>query len=347
MRQHAARYDHLLSLIDDTGIFEHARYGVPRRDHGYVVDDAARAAVVLCEAPEGPGRRDALHTVLSFVINAQRPDGRFHNRLGYDRRWRDRVGSDDAAGRAMWALGVASARAPVPAWRAAARSALETAQLPRSSHLRPPAFAALGAHAMWRDRPDDTLAMGIMEQVAPRFNRLADPWPEARLTYANGRLPHAMLVVGEATNRPHVVDRALEMLAWLERVETRGEHYSFAPVGGWAPGEPRPGFDQQPIEAAAIASAAERAWKLTGDIRWRAAVLRAGRWLDGYNDARTPLYDPVTGACRDGLTSAGANQNLGAESTLAGLEVMHACTRVGLTPAPGAIGPNAAAEVHG
>jgi hypothetical protein len=32
-------YRHLLSLIDDTWIYEHARYGVPRRDHGRPNDD--------------------------------------------------------------------------------------------------------------------------------------------------------------------------------------------------------------------------------------------------------------------------------------------------------------------
>ena len=96
MRSQTPRYDHLLSLIDDTGIFEHARYGIPRREHGYTLDDAARAVVVLCQTADEPERRRALHVVLSFVINAQRPDGRFHNRLSHDRRWRDRVGSDDA-----------------------------------------------------------------------------------------------------------------------------------------------------------------------------------------------------------------------------------------------------------
>ena len=42
---------------------------------------------------------------LSFISYAQRPDGMFHNYMGYDRRFMDEVGSDDCYGRALWGLG--------------------------------------------------------------------------------------------------------------------------------------------------------------------------------------------------------------------------------------------------
>jgi hypothetical protein len=322
------RYDHLLSLVDDTGIFEHSRYGIPRREHGYTVDDAARAVVVLCDAPDRSELHSATHILLGFVIHALRSDGRFHNRLGHDRRWRDDVGSDDASGRAIWALAVAAVGAPRSEWQEAARSALEATRVLESPHLRPYAYAALGAYAVWRMHPDDEKAAAIIKRAAAHFERAPKPWPEPRLTYANGRIPDALLAVGEVLNRDDLVDRGLEALGWLDDKETRGDDYSFTPVGGWQPGEPRPGFDQQPIEAAAIAGAAERAWALTGDRRWHASVLRAGRWLTGDNDVGAALYDPATGACRDGLTPTGANQNRGAESTLSGLAVLQACHRI-------------------
>ena len=176
--------------------------------------------------------------------------------------------------------------------------------------------------------PDDEKATAIIERAAARFERAPIPWPEPRLTYANGRIPDALLAVGEVLSRDDLVNRGLEALGWLDDTETRGDHYSFTPVGGWQPGQPRPGFDQQPIEAAAMAGAAERAWALTGDKRWIASSLRAGRWLSGDNDVGAALYDPATGACRDGLTPTGANQNRGAESTLSGLAVLQACHRI-------------------
>lgn len=325
-------YDHLLSLVDDTAIYEHSLYGIPRRDHGYTVDDAARAVVLLCDAPPEDDIHRALGVLLGFVIDAMLPDGRFHNRLGYDRHWSDTVGSADAHGRALWALGSAAVGAPRTDWQNAARSTLEAARVPRSSHVRPHAYAALGAHAVWRRDPDGTKAGAILECAAARFESAPRPWPEPRLSYANGRLPDAMLAIGEALGRDDLVERGLEALSWLDRVETRNNDYSFTPVGGWEPGEPRPGFDQQPIEAAALASAAERAWNLTGDRRWSEAVFRTGSWLAGRNDTGAVLYDPTTGACRDGLTATAVNENSGAESTIAGLAVLQACHRVETAP---------------
>jgi hypothetical protein len=100
-------------------------------------------------------------------------------------------------------------------------------------------------------------------------------------------------------------------------METRGDHLSLTPVGGWAPGEARPGFDQQPIEAAAIADACARALGVTQDPRWCAGIDRAVGWFLGNNDSGVPMYDPATGGGFDGLTATGRNANQGAESTLA------------------------------
>ena len=42
----------------------------------------------------------------------------------------------------------------------------------------------------------------------------------------------------------------------------------------------------------------------------------AFNWFLGDNDLQLPLYDSVTGGCRDGLHPDRANENQGAESTL-------------------------------
>ena len=119
-----------------------------------------------------------------------------------------------------------------------------------------------------------------------------------------------------------LVDAGLRLLEWLVERETLDGHFSFTPVGGWAPGEPRPGFDQQPVEAAAMADACFRAWSLTSDSRWKDRVVRAARWFVGANDAGLVLYDSQTGGCGDGLSRDHINLNRGAESTLAALAVL-------------------------
>jgi hypothetical protein len=55
---------------------------------------------------------------------------------------------------------------------------------------------------------------------------------------------------------------------------------------------------------------------VTGDSRWRREAWSAFNWFLGNNDLQLPLYDSVTGGCRDGLHPDRANENQGAESTL-------------------------------
>ncbi len=318
------RLDYLLGMIDDTGLLEHARFGVTRRDHGYSIDDAARALILLMSAPEHPKREDSIKTLLGFVIYAQKADGRFHNRMSYDRRWIDSVGSDDSQGRAIWSLLEAAARAPSFGLREAASDCLRQATLPETRYVRPSVYVGLGA------RSADRVGVGLemIEQISEFLISLNEPWPESRLRYANGRIPHAMLAVGDVLGIPTLVEKGIRTLEWLCLEEEWEGHWSFTPVDGRAPGGPKPVFDQQPIEAACMAEACLEAWTITGDSVWSDRVLTCGRWLAGDNDSRFPLYDPETGACYDGLEESGVNRNQGAESTISGLAVVMACHRV-------------------
>lgn len=322
-------YDHLLALIDDTAIYEHARYGVPRREHGYTVDDATRALVVLCLTGPREDLEAAQRTLLSFLLSAVTPEGRLRNRLSFERRWVDDGDCDDTHGRGIWALAVAAVHAGADSLRSAARSALEGLTAPGSPHLRPRAYAALGAHALWLANPDDPLAGSFASPARALLPGTDRAWPESRLTYGNGRIPAALIAAGEVLDDEELIAAGLHSLEWLVDVETADNHLSFTPVGGWEPGDPRPGFDQQPIEVAALSDACERAWRHTGDPRWSEMVTRCGAWLMGDNDRGVAMYDPRTGATFDGLMGEGVNENSGAESTIAGLATLQACARIG------------------
>jgi glycosyltransferase involved in cell wall biosynthesis len=78
--------------------------------------------------------------------------------------------------------------------------------------------------------------------------------------------------------------------------------------------------DQQPVEAQGMVSACLEAFRVTGDKRWRQEARRAFDWFLGRNDLNLPIYDPTTGGCRDGLHPDRANENQGAESSLAFLQ---------------------------
>lgn len=326
-------FDHLDALTDDRGLFEHALHSTPRPEHGYCLDDAARGLVVTCREPQpGPVVLRLQERYLGFVLAALRSDGSCHNRLGVDGSWRDEPGIGDWWGRAVWGLGVAAAQSPVAGQRARALSGFRVAVQQRSPCSRSMVFAALGAEELLRARPGEpelrTLLRDAVTTVDGAPTSRAWPWPEPRLRYANAAVAETLLVAGDALADRAVSARGLEMLAFLLRVETRGGHLSVTPVAGRGPGESGPGFDQQPIEVAAIADACATAYRLTTDPHWLTGVNLAWRWFLGDNDSRTPMFDPATGAGYDGLQAAGRNRNQGAESTLAMLSTMQHARRV-------------------
>jgi hypothetical protein len=194
------------------------------------------------------------------------------------------------------------------------------------------AFAALGAGELFRTRPAEPAALGLLDHVVGTLGRMpstgAWPWPEPRLGYANAALAEALMVAGDALADEVVLARGLELLTFLMRVEVREAHLSVTPVGGRGPGDRGPGFDQQPIEVAAIADACAAAYRITADPRWLTGVDLAFRWFLGENDAATVMFDPATGAGYDGLERAGRNDNQGAESTLAMLSTAQQARRI-------------------
>ncbi|MDX8050568.1 hypothetical protein SK571_14350 [Lentzea sp. BCCO 10_0798] len=315
-------FAHLIRLSDDTGLFEHADGPLPRREHGYCLDDVARGLVVLCRNPELPAELVVLvERYLAFTAHAQARDGRFHNRLGPDRGWQDEPGLGDWWGRALWGLGTATARCTVPWIRHAALACFD-----RSAHHRPPSvrsmsFAALGAAEVLSVDPGHSLAAKLLGDISSYVGEPGDtpdwPWPEHRLFYANAALPEALIAAGDLLDDLQIRDDGLRLLDWLLTVETSEAHFSPAPAGGWRIGEPRPAFDQQPVEVAALADACARAHQITGDPRWLTGVRRAVEWFDGHNDLGVPMRDRETGGGYDGLTPDGPNHNQGAESTLA------------------------------
>ena len=277
----AAPFRHLLRLTDNIGVLEHADGTVPRYEHGYCVDDVARGLVVVCREPSP---RHELVTLgrryLYFLAQAQAPDGRFRNRLGYDRRWRGDPGTQDCWGRALWALGTAAARGPTAGIREEALARFGSG-----------ARVGLRGRTPWRSPRSvpprcSTYRPATRRAVAPRQRRrryrraardAAWPWPAPRLSYANAAIAEAVIVAGAKLGEDDLLRNGLRMLEWLLAGETRNGHLSVVPAGGWGPGEARPGFDQQPIEVAALADACARAATVTGDSSWLTAWACAWR----------------------------------------------------------------------
>jgi len=325
--------DHLYRMTDSTGIFQHASFTEPNIAEGYCTDDNARAlilAVLLGQMEDAPRRvRTLASTYAAFLKYAFDPKtGRFHNFLGPNRCWLDELGSEDAHGRTIWALGTALARSPHWSSQASAEW-LFTHALPAVTHFTSPrawAFTLIGIDEYLRHRDDDCPATGLRKDLTNRlvtiFDNVARPdwtWFEDGLTYDNAKLAHALIVSGRATAQPGVYERGIQALQWLVGVQT-SIHGQLRPVGSngfYQRNGVRADFDQQPIEAQSTISACLEAYRATADLWWYEQAQRAFDWFLGWNDLGLELYAPETGGCRDGLHADRINENQGAESMLA------------------------------
>lgn len=334
------KLDHLKRLTDGTGILQHAIFTVPNYGEGYTTDDNARALVtsILLEqlGVKIPSKTvNFAYRYLAFLEHAfNRTAGRFRNFIRYDRRWAEKIGSEDSHGRALWALGSVLGRSQNRGLRGAAGRLFEFA-LPVSVTFTSPrawAFTILGLQEYLNFFPGDRDAQKLRLMLANRLLEMYEAvkkpswkWFEDVVAYSNARLPQALLLAGRSTSDEEMISVGLESLHWLlsvQRCESKGH---FVPVGSQGfyhyAGE-KARFDQQPVEAAGVVSACLAAYQVTGDNYWRSEAWHVFNWFLGDNDLQLPLYDSDTGGCRDALHLDRVNENQGAESTLSFLMAM-------------------------
>jgi len=331
------KLNQLKRLTDDTGMFQHAIFTIPNYGEGYTTDDNARALIFTVllaqtrndQTEKGDSTLDSSARYLSFLEHAFMPEkGRFRNFLGYDRRWNEAEGSEDCHGRALWGLGTVLGRSQDEGLRSAAGRLFEFS-LPAAVEFSSPrawAYTMLGIQEYLGSYPGDRDAQKLRSVLGRRLLEMYESirrpdweWFENVLAYGNARLPQAMLLVGSACSDDRMVSAGLEALDWLlaqQRCETNGHFVPIGSQGFYRQGGEKARFDQQPIEAAGAVSACLQAYRTTGDMRWRSEAWSAFNWFLGDNDLQLPLYDSVSGGCRDGLHPDRANENQGAESTL-------------------------------
>ncbi len=329
LRLTSLRSDHLLTLVDDVGIVQHAHGIIPNRDSGYCVDDVARLGIVaLALARRGDEQTwtPVLYRSLAF-LHAATDEGGMRNFMSYDRRWLDEPHMGDHVGRSAWALGEILATAWIPALVEPARDLLDrlVAAPGGDVSLRTAAYYVLGLSRLDPDRLDlrarrqlerfvDSLAVAYESTASDEWR-----WFEDELGYDNARLSQALIAGGDALGRDELTAVGLDSLRWLgdqcglegDRLRLPGHHGRHRLEAGPGAG------DEQPLDAAALVEAELSAFAITEDPVHGARAMRAFEWFLGRNRLQRPLYDFATGGCSDGLGREALNQNEGAESTLA------------------------------
>jgi plasmid stability protein len=309
------RFDYLHTLLGPLGVWQHANLRTPAPEHGYSIDDQARALIVATLAREQMPA--ALHRALCdrcmrYIRSAFLPDGRVRNFRSAQGKWLEPVGSDDALGRTLWALYIWLKHHPSNhAVRNMVRR-MERAMMEVHSP-RALAFAAL-------ETENTDLLRRTVDKLLIGYHHYSDRewrWFEPVVTYENARLPQALFVAAYRLHHAEGIEVAHQALRWLIQQTFAAGHHR--PVGnhGWlvkggAPAQ----WDQQPVDAGAMVEACTTAYLLSHEPFYREKAVLAYEWYLGKNDHRLQVYEPETGFCHDALTPHGLNLNGGAESIL-------------------------------
>ena len=322
--------DHVKRMTDDTGIIQHAKFGIPNLKEGYCLDDNARALLLVLMAYKQkklPLALELLPIYLSYIHYMQNADGTFRNFLSFSRNFLDEKGSEDSFGRAIWSLGYLMANAPNDAYYQSGREIFfEAAQnFEKLASIRSIANAMIGiSYYLERNSQDESMT-GVLRRMAHKLvqqyaQHKAEGWHwfESLLAYDNAMLPLSLLHAAAILKEDAIRDVALESMHFLSSITLKEGFLSVVGNEKWyVKNGTQSKFAQQPIDALAMVLMFHEAYHLTKDKRYLNQLFTSFMWFLGENDLRMSLYDFETKGCCDGLESYGVNRNQGAESTLA------------------------------
>jgi glycosyltransferase involved in cell wall biosynthesis len=322
--------DHIKRMTDDTGIIQHAKFGIPNLKEGYCLDDNARALLMVLMAFKQKKHPLALALspiYLSYIHYMQNDDGTFRNFLSFNRNFLDEVGSEDSFGRAIWSLGFLIGNAPNDAYYQSGKEIFFEAAVnfEKLRSIRGIANTMIGISYYLRANPSDD---GMIERLRSLAFVLINEydkcrtddwqWFESLLAYDNGMLPNALLHAAGILNDDKVKRVAIESMHFLaEKTMSQGYLSIIGNQQWYFRDGTQSMFGQQPLDALAMVLMFHQAYELTKDKQYLTKLYTSFMWFLGENDLRMSLYDFETKGCCDGLESYGVNRNQGAESTLA------------------------------
>lgn len=324
--------EHLKRITDQTGIIQHARFIFPDYSMGYTTDDNARALLMsaMLYRYQASGEVQKLLTkFLAFLKYMQGPDGRFQNLVNYKKEITDGLFSEDAFGRAVWALGYTLRFSTDSMYFEFAKEMY----LKASPHflslgsLRGIANTLIGVTHYLKIYPYDKQMLEIMKTLSARLENAFDEnkeenweWFENQLSYDNAVIPLALLSVSEFIEKQKYLFIAEKSMAFLESKILKEGRFSLIGNMKWMnKGEEKSDFSQQAIDALVLVLYYAKAFYLTKDREYIHKQRIAFSWFLGNNDVFIPLYDDQTKGCADGLFETGVNRNQGAESLMAWL----------------------------
>jgi hypothetical protein len=320
---------HLIKMTDNFGLIQFAIQTEPDENSGYTLDDNARA-ILVCTKHYEKFREfkqlDLIRTYLNYIKYVQKKDGKLYNFVGKDKSISKDEWSEDAHGRAIWALGYMISSPNIPDdFKRDAEMIIRKAIIASDKVGSPRSLAFIIQGLYFYNRvANSTKIRKHIEELANNLMALykasSNPswrWFEPYMSYANSKLPEALLYSYLSTGKREYLDIGLESLDFLLSKTFNGE--IFAPIGqrGWYyQNGKKAEHDQQPIEASYMIQSLILAYKIMRDEKYKKYALQTFQWFVGKNSLNQVVYDSTTGGCFDGIGENAINLNQGAESTI-------------------------------
>ena len=318
--------DYVFTLTDDVGIFQHSIYGVSDLAKGYTADDNSRAlilAVMLFERFREKKYLNLISKYLSFILYAQKDNGKFRNLMSFERKFLEEEGSEDCFGRCLWALGRTSSSPSIPKSIKKSCQHMLNKVLENWSELESPrakAYSIVGLSLLTQTEKTtgliDTLSMSLVAQYS-QYKEGNWHWFEDSMTYGNAFFPWSILKAYIVLKKDILLETARESMEFLEGIILKGAY--FKPIGcnGWLVKGNKPAeYDEQPLEACETLLLYLDYYDISGNKKVLDHAVKCFCWYLGLNSKSLSLIDEETGACYDGLNEMGLNYNQGSESII-------------------------------
>lgn len=322
------KFDHLLRMTDEFGLFQFANGITPRKDFGYTLDDNARALIV-CSWLMRQNKTKELESLIEiyfvFLKKCLQKNGTFVNYIEYREKTptiqNEKEDLSDSQGRALWALAeiMESQDEAKKIFIASLKNCKEFI------HLRAQAFTIKACALALQNMPENkSELLALIKQYAgslqEAFKKNADlswNWFENHLSYNNALLSEALLIAGHSTKNADYTKTGLLSLNFLIGKTFTAEFYQ--PIGNalWhKKNQEKSLHDQQPEDPGSMIIALECAYRYTGESHYKDLAKKCFSWFLGNNSLGVALYDNKTGGCSDGLHINRASVNQGAESLI-------------------------------
>ncbi len=312
---------HLKKLTDQNGMIQHCKWSKPDLNHGYSIDDNARA-LIICNSLFAENR-DPLFLEMANIyleyISKARENQYFHNFMDRSGRFIDDKGSDDSFGRTIWAIGSVIQMNLDPKLTKKAESIYNQtrATYKELKHLRSVSFALIGLINL----KELILAKSFADFLVSKYLKNKEDgwkWFEETMTYSNAIIPLSLLNAYQVLHDDKYFNIGVESLEYLDSVcRIAGLP---APIGQkhWhRKGGSKSVFDQQLIDVADMVMAYVAAYKISKNIYFYQKANNWFSWFHGHNILGLSLVDMNSEGCFDALRENGVNRNQGAESILA------------------------------